>query len=290
MSSDTANTAVIAIQGNSVVAETLTSSQDGYVLTWDNTDGYIAAKPSVGLQSQVFTSSGTWTCPTNVFNVWLNGFGGGGGGGGSIAQSNYCPSGGGGSIQFSGCVAVTPNTTYTIVIGIGGYGGTSGGNGSDGSPSSFDTLFYAQGGGGGIGVSTQAIFGGGNNFPGSDASNTNTNPIAAGGGPGYSIISVDSLLVAPSGNINWFGNGSYIGGTGGLQAHGTTYAAGAGGGAGPCGNGATGADGQFGSSPSNGSSAADNTGAGGGAGGSSNTAGGAGGNGGSGQLTVSWIG
>jgi hypothetical protein len=34
------NPTVINIHGNPVTAQTLTSTQDGYVLTWDNTDGY----------------------------------------------------------------------------------------------------------------------------------------------------------------------------------------------------------------------------------------------------------
>ena len=34
------NGTVVAIQGNPVVEETLGANQDGYVLTWDNADGY----------------------------------------------------------------------------------------------------------------------------------------------------------------------------------------------------------------------------------------------------------
>jgi hypothetical protein len=38
---------VVALQGQPVHAQTLTSAQDGYVLTWDNTDGYWHAYPEV---------------------------------------------------------------------------------------------------------------------------------------------------------------------------------------------------------------------------------------------------
>jgi hypothetical protein len=41
-------TVVAKIKGNSVATQTLTASQDGYVLTWDNTDGYWYAKQAGG--------------------------------------------------------------------------------------------------------------------------------------------------------------------------------------------------------------------------------------------------
>ena len=108
MTSDITNALVVAIQGNAVKAETEGSAQDGYVLTWKNSNNQWEAKPSVGLQSQTFTSSGTWTCPKNVFNVWLTGFGGGGGG----ASGSGSTGGGGGGGSASG----TPGT--------GGNGGS----------------------------------------------------------------------------------------------------------------------------------------------------------------------
>lgn len=91
------NGTVTGIQGNAVVSQTLGSSQDGYVLTWDNADGYIAAKPipqqSSGLRKDYFTSNGTWTAPAGVTNVLLIGCGGGGAGAGF--GNNYYPGGGG---------------------------------------------------------------------------------------------------------------------------------------------------------------------------------------------------
>jgi hypothetical protein len=46
------NGTVVGIQGNPVAEETLGSSQDGYALTWQNGDGYWAARPA---QTSVFT-------------------------------------------------------------------------------------------------------------------------------------------------------------------------------------------------------------------------------------------
>src|ERR1700722_9330125 len=107
MTSDV-NGTVVAIQGNAVQSGTLGSTDDGYVLTWKNGDEQWEAKPSVGLQSQTFTSSGTWTCPANVFNVWLDGFGGGAGGssGGGNTASAQGGGGGGGSLPVNNIVPV----------------------------------------------------------------------------------------------------------------------------------------------------------------------------------------
>jgi len=43
-----ANPTVVAIQNDPVYNHTLTSNEDGYVLTWENADGYWAARPSAG--------------------------------------------------------------------------------------------------------------------------------------------------------------------------------------------------------------------------------------------------
>lgn len=91
---------VLAIQGNPVKREILGPSEDGYVLTWVNADNEWESKPvnAPQLQSQTFTSNGTWTCPYNVYNVWLSGYGGGGGGAGGNAAGG---AGGGGGFYCS---------------------------------------------------------------------------------------------------------------------------------------------------------------------------------------------
>ena len=46
VSGTTAAATVIKLQGNAITVQSLGSSQDGYLLTWDNTDGYWKAEPN----------------------------------------------------------------------------------------------------------------------------------------------------------------------------------------------------------------------------------------------------
>jgi hypothetical protein len=74
---------------------------------------------------EFFTANGTWTCPAGVTTIFaiITGGGGGAGGQGTRYQTyNYnTRSGrGGNGGHFEGLIAVTPGTTYNIVIGTGG--------------------------------------------------------------------------------------------------------------------------------------------------------------------------
>ncbi len=93
-------------------------------------------------------SPSTWICPAGVKQITLTGCGGGGGGGAgaqAATQTNLWSSGGSGGGGAPLCiveVAVTPGTSYDIIIGAGGDGGSSGvANSSAGG----DTLFYETG-------------------------------------------------------------------------------------------------------------------------------------------------
>jgi hypothetical protein len=99
---------VVGIQGNPIDAETLSSSEDGYVLTWDNTDGYWVARPEAvsGFRQAYFASGGVWTCPVGVSSVLLIGAGGGGGGGGGSGGAGTGHGGGGGGAGGSGFLYV----------------------------------------------------------------------------------------------------------------------------------------------------------------------------------------
>ena len=103
--------------------------------------------PYVGLRAQVFTSSGTFTCPTGVtaYKISLCGGGGagygyygpGGYGGtssfGSVSSSGGSPYGAGGSL--SGCNILLPYQPVSPSGYIYGEGGSnSGGNDGGGSP------------------------------------------------------------------------------------------------------------------------------------------------------------
>lgn len=296
------NGTVVAIQGNPVEAETLGANQDGYVLTWSNADTQIQAQPSVGLQSQIFTSNGTWTCPANVYNIWLTGWGGGGGGGGGYGNNSAAMggSGGAGALQTTLVCAVIPGNVYTITIGSGGSGGAGGkSSGSDAVVGSYGTdttvgsIFTASGARGGnwSGITTAGWLAG---VPqtGGDVGNSDFSPQSAGGiswfaGTGFSGYGSTTGLY--SGNA--FGNNKYSGGdnAGGASSYG---GCGGGGGGGPNGSGGNGATAGNNTTGGTGSSCSANSGAGGGGGGgtSSNNYGGSGGNGGSGQLTIAWIG
>jgi len=90
---------------------------------------------------QIIVTSGTsFTTPSNittstVFNIQLVGAGGGGGGALYAAGSVSASGGGGGGYCFIRATGLTPSTTYTCAIGVGGSGGigvvtspTDGGN------------------------------------------------------------------------------------------------------------------------------------------------------------------
>lgn len=109
----------------------------------------------------LFTSNGSWTCPTNVTSAKVTAVGGGGGGGvggGWSTMDGYGASfGGNGGTGGIGVktIAVTPGTVYAISIGAGGAGaaftgigtgapGASGGNTTFGA-----SLVVGTGGAGG---------------------------------------------------------------------------------------------------------------------------------------------
>lgn len=88
-----------------------------------------------------FTSSGTWTCPTAVNKILIEGCGGGGGG---------SRSGGNGVLKQSRLLDVTPGTVYNITIGAGGAGAANGSvAGGNGGDTSFSTLATFKGASGG---------------------------------------------------------------------------------------------------------------------------------------------
>lgn len=99
----------------------------------------------------VFTYSGTWVAPPGVTRATVLVWGAGGSGAcNTNAYSGTHATGGGGGGFVKGIVAVTPGTSYSITVGVGGsLNASQGTNGSAGGTSSFSTLLTATGGGGG---------------------------------------------------------------------------------------------------------------------------------------------
>jgi len=190
-----------------------------------------------------YTSTGTytWTCPADVTSISVVCIGGGGGG---FVSDDGGTGGGGGGLGWDAAISVTPNSTYTVVVGggsgvnsvsvggtsyfintstVAGYGGTGGYIGGVGSPRAGGSYVGDGGGSGGASYypALNAEVGGG-----------------GGGAGGY------------AGNG---GHGSYVGGTngqdgsggGGGGAGGGYYNGGRGGGTGIYGRGSNGVGGAY---------------------------------------------
>ena len=111
------------------------TAQAGTYLQGDNTWGAIA---SSGFNSvQVFTTSGTWTKPTDITKIIVEVQGaGGGGGGGGVSKGD----GGGGGGYARKFLDVTNIDTVTVTVGAAGAGGASNSPGLAGGLSSFVKL------------------------------------------------------------------------------------------------------------------------------------------------------
>lgn len=94
------------------------------------------------LQSQTFNSSGTFTAPAGINNVWISMIGGGAPGAYNPNQ-NPVSGGGSGAYVIKLPVAVTAGSAYTVTIGAGGGAGS---NNTTGGTSSFGNLVSMIGG------------------------------------------------------------------------------------------------------------------------------------------------
>ncbi len=140
-----------------------------------------------------FMADGTWTAPTGVTNISIEGWGGGGAGAGNTADTVYGEgAGGGGAYAKINSFTVTPGSDYTADVGAGGVGST--GQNVDGSDTTFNsTTMVADGGlggsnegggdGGGAGGTTGNSTGDVEYAGGSGGAGGGTN-IGSGGGGG----------------------------------------------------------------------------------------------------------
>lgn len=103
---------------------------------------------------QLFTSSGTFTVPKGVRQVFVSGCGGGGAGGegfydgeSGAAGMGFGGGGGGSACAFKQALTVVSGQSYTITIGNGGVGNPNAGANTAGGASSFGALLTLAGGG-----------------------------------------------------------------------------------------------------------------------------------------------
>lgn len=204
-------------------------------------DGYIVVSKTMKTVTEIFTSSGIWTCPAGVKSVHVQVFGGGGAGG-SCSDGGGGGGGGGGHMK-SQTLSVVPGTTYQITIGAGAT--SVGGNGG---ATSFGTLLSANGGNGGK-YNGGGNGGSGGGGPGGNGGDGGTgsyggsggkggsysyNHAASDGTPGIAAAGGDGAAgTAGTGRDGGGGAGGGFGGNGGKGGDsGADYGAGGGGGGG----------------------------------------------------------
>ena len=194
---------------------------------------------------QTFTTSGTWTKPTEtdrgtyaLIQVW-----GAGGAGNSYGGAGSAAGGGGGSYKSRIVLLSALGATETITVGVGGVGGSINNHAPAGGSSSFGSHVEAFGGGGAY--STQAGgAGGGVNSAGSSPGNdlcpqavnvTENTAQFSGPGTGAKVYTLGTTIwIAANGGYHTGGGGSVsntnagnggpsvYGGGGGSSVNGTT--------------------------------------------------------------------
>ena len=210
-----------------------------------NPTGWLDALSYLGLHETGFatlTSSGSFTVPEGVTELWISGCAGGAGGGGSQTTSNATVAGSGGG-SSGGFVqrfklAVTPGQVIPYTIGAAGTGGAAGGGiGGDGGNTTFGSYLTllggkggavgqsaydsASGGIGGLGGPTGS--GGGHGSWGGDSQNINGGGAYGGKGGDCPFGSAGGQVrgnVNPIAGMDAVGYGAGGGGAGGANVNG----------------------------------------------------------------------
>ncbi|RRM98081.1 phage tail protein [Escherichia coli] len=172
------------------------------------------------VNTQVFTSSGTYTPTPGTKRIRVTITGGGGGGGGCKAISNnetFFGAGGGAGGTIISIMTPTQNS-YPVTIGAGGAGGVSATKGTSGGNSVFASLIAPGGAGGGkVGVT---------NTNGGNGGVPSTGDIRITGGHGGDGQSGNIGVSGEGGTSHW-GGGGRAGAGGGVS--GKAYGSGGGG-------------------------------------------------------------
>jgi hypothetical protein len=204
---------------------------------------FLLANSMAAQTTTVFTTSGTWLCPTGVTRVTVEAWGGGGRGASSSGAGDGYGGGGGGAYAKSD-ISVTPGILYTVVVATGGAytlsttnGGSSyfinsttilavgGANGVDDTRTGalggtaadcIGDLKYSGGNGGtgvqGTGGGSKGYSGAGGGGAGSSSNGNNANgPFAGVGGTGNTSGEGGGGINISNGSIS----GKIIGGGGG---------------------------------------------------------------------------
>ncbi|MBI1272907.1 MAG: hypothetical protein GC131_02335 [Alphaproteobacteria bacterium] len=138
---------------------------------------------SSSVDTQTFTSSGTWTKPGSGSMTLIECIGGGGGG--ARQSSGYAGGGGGGGYSYRWIATSSLGSTETVTIGAGGTGQTTNNaNGGVGGTTTFGSWVSAYGGGGGESEQGNGGGGGGMLAAGTNTTGSGQSSVPATAGDG----------------------------------------------------------------------------------------------------------
>lgn len=175
-----------ALTGNPTAPTPSPGDNDTSIATTAFVTAAVIAGSGRLLNTQSFTSSGTYTPTSGTTRIIVEVLGGGGGGGGvaATAASQTCVSGGGGSGGYVKTYLASGFSGAAVTIGALGAGGSAGAAGSAGGASSFLTCSAGGGGGGGLGF-VSSVSSAGNGSGGTASGGTIANTPGGQGGLPY---------------------------------------------------------------------------------------------------------